>query len=313
MNHQSWTVNGKVAIVTGATSGLGKISALKLAELGARLYLICRNRDKAETVCREIRQSTGNQNINVLIADLSSQASVRNVANEFLSNEDRLDILLNNAGAIFSKERKESEDGIEMTFALNHLSYFSLTLLLLDALFASAPSRIVNVASDGYSMGGDQFRFDDFNAEKDYSLVRQYGQSKLANILFTRELAQRLTGTGVTVNSASPPGLTATGFGQGVHPLMKFALYFLRPFVNSTKSGAESQLMLCTSPELSTVSGKHFTGLKEAELLPEACNDPDAAALWQLSEKLTGIRWTDVSNSDGSGSSLSLSGQSDEP
>jgi NAD(P)-dependent dehydrogenase (short-subunit alcohol dehydrogenase family) len=206
-----------------------------------------------------------------------------------MSTGEPLHILLNNAGGMFGFRRQLSPDGFELTFALNHLAYYTLTLLLLDRLAASAPARIVNVASDAYTMAGGRFPFDDFNADRQYNPIRQYARSKLANILFTRELARRLAGTGVAANSATPPGLTAMRFAYSTHRLARFFMPLVRPFALSPEKGAESQVFLCSSPSMDGVSGKHYSGTQEASLRPEACNDEDSLGLWELSAKLTGL------------------------
>jgi NAD(P)-dependent dehydrogenase (short-subunit alcohol dehydrogenase family) len=211
------------------------------------------------------------------------------VAAAFLSRGEPLHILLNNAGGMFGFRRELTADGFELTFALNHLAYYTLTLLLLDRLTANPRARIVNVASDAYTMAGGRFPFDDYNADRHYNPLRQYARSKLANILFTRELARRLEGTGVTVNSATPPGLTATRFAHSTHRLARFVMPLMRPFSLSPEKGAASQVFLCTSPDLEGVSGKHYSGTQEATLRPEAYNDEDADRLWELSTKLTGL------------------------
>jgi NAD(P)-dependent dehydrogenase (short-subunit alcohol dehydrogenase family) len=173
-------------MITGATSGLGRVAAFALARLGARLFLVCRDPAKAERLMADIRHETGNAQVQTLLADLSSQREVRGVAEKFLATGEPLHVLLNNAGAVFGLRREISADGFEMTFALNHLAYFTLTWKLLERLEQSAPARIVNVASDAYTMAKGRFDFDDFNAEKRYRFLRQYGRSKLANMTRTR-------------------------------------------------------------------------------------------------------------------------------
>ena len=294
MAGDGWSLPGKVAVVTGATSGLGRVAAEALARGGARLFLVCRNEERATKAAQQITTDTGNPEVDVLVGDLSSQTSTRAVTSKFLSTGQPLHILLNNAGGMFGFRRQLSPDGFELTFALNHLAYYTLTLLLLDRLVASAPARIVNVASDGYTMAGGRFPFDDVNAERRYNPIRQYGRSKLANILFTRELARRIDGTGITANSASPPRLTATRFAYSAHRFARFFMPLTRPFALSPEKGAESQLFLCSSPRVEGVSGKHYSGTHEAKLRPEACNDEDARRLWELSAELTGLRGPDL-------------------
>lgn len=285
---------GKTVLVTGATSGLGHEAALALAAMGPRLYLVARDRPRAERTAAEIAEKTGNTDTRLLIGDLSSQAQVREVANEFLATGDPLDVLLNNAGAVFGFRREVSVDGIEMTIALNHLAYFTLTLLLLPQLRECTSARIVNVASDAYKDAKGRFDFDDYNAEKKYSPFRQYGRSKLANILFTRELAKRLpgpgsTGSGLTVNACSPPRLTSTHFAHNVHVLAKLSLLVASPFTMSPKKGARSLVHLCSSPEVEGLTGTFWSGLSQPDLTDAATDEEDAGRLWDLSEELTSV------------------------
>jgi NAD(P)-dependent dehydrogenase (short-subunit alcohol dehydrogenase family) len=276
-------------MITGATSGLGRAAARALARMGARLWVVCRDAAKTERLIAELGAETGNREVRPLIADLGSQREVRRVAEEFLATGEPLHVLLNNAGAVFGFRRQVSADGLELTFALNHLAYFTLTVLLLGRLRESAPARIVNVASNAYTMAKGRFDFDDFNAEKRYSPFRQYGRSKLANILFTRELARRLAGTRVTANAASPAGLTATRFAYNTHPLARVVLRLAAPFCVSAEEGAKSSVLLCSSPVLEGVNGKFYLGTVEAALTPDADNDEDARRLWALSEQLAGL------------------------
>jgi NAD(P)-dependent dehydrogenase (short-subunit alcohol dehydrogenase family) len=286
-NTSSDTLHGKVVMITGATSGLGRAAAFALARLGARLYLVCRDGAKAESLIGEIHAQTGNAPAGPLLGDLSSQRHVRRVAEEFLATAEPLHVLLNNAGAVFGLRRQVSVDGFEMTFALNHLAYFTLTQMLLERLCRSAPARIVNVASDAYTKAKGRFDFDDFNAQRRYGFLRAYGQSKLANILFTRELARRLAGTGVTANAVSPRRQAATRFAYNTHPLAKVALRAMAPFCLTAEDGAAPSVLLCSSPALAGVTGKFFLGAEEAELTPAATSDDDARRLWQLSAELT--------------------------
>ena len=205
------TMQGKVCLITGGTSGIGKSTAHELARMGATVVIVGRNAQKTSQVVEEIRAASGNNTVDSLLADLSSQQEVRRLANEFESKYSHLHVLLNNAGAVFMR-RQLSVDGIEMTFALDHLACFLLTNLLLDKIKASAPARIINVSSGAHTSG--KIEFDNLQGERDYS-PRAYDNSKLANILFTMELARRLEGTGVTVN-ALHPGFAATGFGKTI-------------------------------------------------------------------------------------------------
>lgn len=280
---------GKVVLITGATSGLGRETALALGRLGARLYLVCRDASRAADTVARIARETGNDDARILIADLSSQREVRRVAEEFLATGDPLHVLCNNAGAIFRFRRQLSVDGVEMTIALNHLAYFTLTVLLLPRLRDHAPARIVNVASDAYRDAKGRFDFDDYDAARSYSPFRQYARSKLANILFTRELARRLEGTGVTANACSPPRLTGTRFAHNVHPLAKVSLRLWRPFTMSPSQGAAAIVHLCSSPVVEGLTGTFWSGFDQPELTPAAVNDDDARRLWALSASVTGV------------------------
>ena len=220
-------MNGKVCLVTGGTNGIGKSTALELARMGATVVIVGRDAQKTSEVVQEVRAASGNPNVNSLLADLSSQQEVRRLAHEFKNKYSQLHILLNNAGAVFM-QRQLSVDGVEMTFALNHLASFLLTNLLLDTIKASAPARIINVSSNAHTTG--KIEFDNLQGERNYS-PRVYENSKLANILFTRDLARRLEGTGVTVN-ALHPGFTATGFAKNngkVMATLVSILAYLRP------------------------------------------------------------------------------------
>ncbi len=278
----------KVIMITGATNGLGRVAASELARMGARLHLVCRNRTKAERVAREIEAETGNGEIQLLIGDLISQREVRGIAAEFLATGEPLDVLLNNAGAIFGLKRQESVDGFEMTFALNHLAYFTLTLRLLARIKQSAPARIVNVCSDAHTWAKTGFDFEDYNAERSYGPMRQYAHSKLANILFTRELSRRVRGSGVTVNCVTPPGFTGTGFAMNTHPLAKLGLKLVKPFVRSARKGAAGLTYLCSSPEVEGLTGAYCIGLKQTPLKPALTSAADAEQLWKLSAEATG-------------------------
>lgn len=275
---------GKTCLVTGATSGLGRVTARELARLGARVVLVGRDRARCEAATSAIAGATGNAAVEYLVADLSVQAQVRRLARDFRARHDRLDVLVNNAGALFAT-RRESADGIEMTFALNHLAYFLLTELLLDVLKAAAPARVVNVASGAHAMvrGID---FDDLQGRARYRPFRAYSQSKLANILFTFELARRLEGTGVTANTLHP-GFVATNFtaGNGAlgWSLRRLAgLLAIRP-----EEGAKTSVYLASSPEVAGITGRYFVEQRTAEP-SAAARDRDAALrLWRVSEELT--------------------------
>lgn len=273
-------------LITGATSGIGRATAHALAGMGARILLVARNEAKGRATIDQIRSATGNDRLDLLLADLSSQASIRRLATEVASRYDRLDVLVNNAGEYFGR-RLATVDGLEMTFALNHLAYFLLTNLLLDLLKAGAPSRIVSLSSGAHRVG--HINFDDLQGEKGNSGMRAYSQSKLANLLFTYELARRLEGTGVTAN-ALQPGSVRTNFGRGEGSgWMGRVVRITAPFMRSPEKGAETVVWLASSPEVERVSGGFFGDRKQVRSSPESYDRDVAARLWKVSEGLTGL------------------------
>jgi NAD(P)-dependent dehydrogenase (short-subunit alcohol dehydrogenase family) len=279
-------MSGKICIVTGATSGIGKVTAQALAQKGATVIVVARNQRRGEITVDEIRANTGNAAVILMLADLSSQASIRQLAQAFTQQYARLDVLINNAGA-FNMQRTLTVDGLEMTFATNHLGSFLLTNLLLDRLKASAPSRIINVSSAASQTG--KIDFDDLQGEKSYSGSRAYAQSKLANVLFTVALAKRLQGAGVTVN-ALHPGMVATNFGQNNALIWRivFRMVYLLTGISPEK-GAETQLYLATSPEVANITGDYFDKKKPVEPNPIAKDPAIAERLWKVSEQLVGL------------------------
>jgi retinol dehydrogenase 12 len=276
-------MNGKTCIVTGATHGIGLVTALELARMGAAVVLVSRDPGLCEATAARIRQETGNQAVEYIPADLSSQAQIHRLAEAFLASHSRLDVLVNNAGAFFLR-RMLSADGIEMTFALDHLNYFLLTHLLLDVLKASAPARIVNVASDSHR--GARIDFDDLQAERKYSGFKAYGQAKLANVLFTYELARRLEGSGVTAN-ALHPGFVATNIGRNNGPLARLAMTLAHLKAISPEEGARTGLYLAASPEVEGVSGKYYTRGKPVPSDPASYDQETAQRLWKISSEMT--------------------------
>lgn len=284
------TMQGKTCLITGASNGIGKAAAIALARMGADLVLLCRDRDRGENAMAEISRQSGNGDVDLLVADLGSLEQVRGAAAAFLDSGRPLHVLINNAGAIFM-ERRETVDGIERTFAVNHLGHFLLTGLLLDRLRESGPARIVNLSSEAHRIGyGDgRMAFDDLMGERRYSGWRAYGQSKLANILFTRELARRLEGSGVTVN-AMHPGVVASEFGRnnrtGWMPWVQ-ALY--RPFCRSNEKGADTAVWLASAQEAGAVTGAYFKDRKPLTPAKQALHDSDADRLWAVSEDLAGL------------------------
>lgn len=275
-------MKGKICLVTGATNGIGKATAQALAQMGATVVIVGRDGEKTSHVVEEIRSTTGNKNVDSLLADLSSQQEVRRLAYEFKSKYSHLHVLLNNAGAVFLR-RQLSVDDIEMTFALNHLASFLLTNLLLDTIKASAPARIINVSSDAHASG--KIEFDNLQGERGYS-PRAYENSKLANILFTIELARRLEGTGVTVN-ALHPGFVATGFAKNNGKVIAALVSILTPLVaRSPAKGAETLIYLASSPRVENTTGKYFYDSHVIPASPQATEMVVAGKLWDVSAEM---------------------------
>jgi NAD(P)-dependent dehydrogenase (short-subunit alcohol dehydrogenase family) len=278
------SMSGKVCLVTGGSSGIGEVAARELAGLGATVVIVGRNPERLAATRRLIEERTPAARVDSLQGDLASQREVRRVADEFVSRYDRLDVLLNNAGAAYPR-RRESTDGIELTFALNHLGYFLLTRLLEDRLRSSAPARVVNVASDAHRYARGGFDFEDYQRTKRYSSFRVYGESKLANILFTREYSRRLEGTGVMVN-ALHPGFVRTRFGSNQSAGGKLFWNMLSVFAIPVEAGARTPIYLASSPDVSSITGGYFDRCKPSEPTAYAKDDAAAARLWTLSEEL---------------------------
>lgn len=268
-------MNGKICLVTGATDGIGKVTVRALAGRGATVIGVGRDPAKINATLKEIGETPGS--LEFLTADLSSQAEVYALAETFKRKYDRLDVLVNNAGALFTSYR-ESVDGIEMTFALNHLAYFLLTNLLLDVIIASAPARIINVASDAHQ--GSTIQFDDLGHRQQYSGWATYGASKLANILFTFELARRLEGTGVTANAVHP-GFVATNFQRAAGLNMRGQL--------TPEQGADTQLWLATSDEVEGVTGRYFVQRRDTRAASAAYDQDVSRRLWDVSAAMVGL------------------------
>lgn len=282
-------MNDKVGLVTGATRGIGEMTARALALRGVHVLLVGRNEARCEDAVRRIRAESGNPAVEHLVADLSLQADVRRLAAQVKEKTPKLDILVNNAGGMFLK-RQETADGIELTLALNHLAYFLLTNLLLDCLHASASARIVNVASDAHRMvrGID---FDDIQARRRYRGLRVYGQSKLANLLFTFELARRLRGSRVSAN-ALHPGLVATSIFSNNGAFGWIMTRAASLFGLSSEDGAQTSIYLATSPEVEGASGQYFENKVPSTPSPAARDEAAARRLWKVSEELTGLSAT---------------------
>ncbi len=279
------TMQGRACLITGATSGTGKETAVALAEMGAAVVITARDERKGRVAQSEIKKRSG-ADVDVLLADLASLADVRRLADDYKSRNDQLHVLINNAGAVNS-QRLETQDGYEMTFGVNHLAHFLLTDLLLELIKSSAPARIINVSSGAHT--GAKVDFDDLHGEDGYSGLRAYGQSKLANVLFTKELARRLEGSNVTANSLHP-GVVKTGFGHNNGGLMGVGLSLFHivasPFLLNPAKGAETSIHLASSPDVENVSGEYFVK-KEAVPSNDVSNDLDVARkLWDVSEQL---------------------------
>lgn len=277
-------MSGKTVLITGGTGGIGKAAAIGLASLGARVGITGRDRVRAEAAAAEITLESGNPAVDIFVADMSSQAEVRRLAGEVLAAYPRLDVLLNNVGG-FWNHRHVTADGLEHTFALNHLAPFLLTSLLLERLKASAPARIVTVSSGAQSMG--KIDFDDLMGAQKYSGSRAYNQSKLANVMFTYELAKRLEGTGVTA-TALHPGLTSTAF-SAEDPALGWLVTFLRPFMKSPKRGAETPVYLASSTDAEGVTGQFFANRKAKKSHESSYDSATTARLWQVSADLVGL------------------------
>lgn len=276
---------GKSVLVTGGTNGIGKATALGLAAMGARVAITGRDRERTENAAGEIRTAGGGQ-VDVFVADLSAQSEVRRLADEVLQRLPRLDVLVNNVGGYWNT-RHVTADGLERTFALNHLAPFLLTNLLLDRLQQSAPARVVTVSSNAHSLG--QIDFDDLQGERSYSGARAYNQSKLANVLFSYELARRLRGTSVTAN-ALHPGAVSTSFGaEDPATIQRLLVPFVRPFMKSPARGATTSIHLASAPELQDMTGRYFANSKPKRSSKGSYDAADAARLWQVSAVLVGL------------------------
>ena len=286
------SMTGKTVLVTGGTGGIGRAAAAGLAAMGARVGITGRDRVRAEAAAAAIAGEAGGPAVDVFVADMSSGAEVRRLADEVLAAYPRLDVLLNNVGGFWA-HRHVTADGLEHTFALNHLAPFLLTNLLLDRLMSSAPARIVTVSSGAQSMG--KIDFDDLMGERSYSGQRAYSQSKLANVMFTYELARRLEGTGVSATTLHP-GVVRTGFGrEDSARLMGPVIAILRPFLRSPERGADTAVYLASSPDVEGVSGKYFADRKVKRSQASSYDPAITARLWQVSAGLAGLA-TDTRN-----------------
>ncbi|MGH3645971.1 MAG: SDR family oxidoreductase [Micromonosporaceae bacterium] len=282
----TWDIAGKTVLVTGATSGIGFEASVELARRGARLVMVGRDAARTEAAVADVVARSGSRSVSHLLCDFASQAAVRRLAAEFRDRHDRLDVLVNNAGTV-NKTRWVTEDGIEATFAVNHLGYFLLTALLEDLLVRSAPARVVTVASVGHRQG--TMDFDDLGYERGYSIMKSYARSKLGNVLFSAELARRLADKGVTSNSLHP-GAVATNIWSGAPTWAKPLITLVaRPFFISATKGAQRITQLVTDPALEGVTGTYFEELKPVDPAPLARDEALAKRLWQVSADLVGL------------------------
>ncbi len=276
-------MQGKICLITGANTGIGKATAISLARQGARVIMVCRNDARGRSAMEEVKAKSGSSTVDLLTADLSSQSAIRDLASRFLLGSDRLDVLINNAG-LWKRKREVTVDGFEMHFAVNHLAYFLLTNLLLDALKAAAAARIVSVASGLHERG--EIDFDALQAERSFGGVKAYSNSKLANVLFTYELARRLNGSGVTANCLHP-GVVATDLVRETFPA---PMRWLGGFIlTSPEKGAATSIYLATSPEVAGVSGKYFAKQRERRSSRESYDAALASRLWDVSSELTSL------------------------
>lgn len=280
-------MQGKTVVITGATSGIGEVAALELAGMGARIVMVARSNARGEATLARLNEKAPGLAHKIHYADLTQLAEMKRVAAEIAAAEPHIDVLINNAGALFS-QRQVTPDGFELSFALNHLSYFVVTAGLRERLLASAPARIVNTSSDAHKAA--RLDIDDLQTAKKYTGIQAYGRSKLENILFTRELARRLKGTGVTAN-ALHPGVVATRFGHESGGVVSSLLKLVQNFAISPEKGAETIVYLASSPNVATTSGEYFYKSRPAVPSSAAREDRLAAELWRKSAELTGVDW----------------------
>jgi NAD(P)-dependent dehydrogenase (short-subunit alcohol dehydrogenase family) len=283
-------MTGRVCLVTGATSGIGEATAAALVAMGASVVITSRSRQRGEAALARIRSGSGGGRVDLLLADLSLMREVRELAAEFRERFDRLDVLVNNAGTIEPRPQMTA-DGLEKTMAVNYFAPFLLTTLLLDLLRASEPARIINVSSDAHR--GGQIDWDHLQDVRGAMGFRAYSQSKLAQVLFTYELARRLDGTGVTVN-ALHPGLVATRFGTQYGVLGRIGVMLARPFLRDPTAGAATSIYLSSAPEVSNVSGRYFVDCTPVESSPESYDRETATLLWEISLQLVGLGQADL-------------------
>jgi retinol dehydrogenase 12 len=278
-------MKGKVVVITGATSGIGEVAARRLAVMGARIVLVARDAARGQESLARLAQSGAGVAHSIYYGDLSRISETKRVAAEIAAAEPRIDVLINNAGALFGT-RQVTADNLEQTFATNHMAYFVLTLGLRESLFAASPARVVSTASAAHQ--GYTLDFDDLQATKGYSAIKAYGRSKLCNILFTRELARRWSGKGVTTNCLHP-GFVASRFGDRSGGLLSWVVRVAKTFAISPEKGAETIVYLASSPDVGALSGEYFYKCRPATPTAGACDDAAAERLWMESAKIAGI------------------------
>ena len=279
-------LENKVCLITGATNGIGEESAKELNKMGAEIIFIARNEEKGNKLKEELLKDSGRE-ATMIIADLSSQDQVKKAAEKFLALNKPLDILLNNAG-IMNQERNETVDGLEEVFSVNHLAYFTFTLMLAEKLKQTQNSRVINVASGAHQFVKNM-NFEDLQSKDNYKPMQVYGQSKLANILFTKSLSTKLSDFGVTVNCLHP-GFVSTGIGSNNNKtLWSFLMFLAKPFARKTDKGAETSIYLCSSSEVKNISGEYFVDCKIEKISDAAKSSEQAESLWKISSELTGI------------------------
>ncbi|MFX1375724.1 MAG: SDR family oxidoreductase [Promethearchaeota archaeon] len=283
-NHTSDLMKGRICMITGANSGIGKATAIGLAKMGATIVMVCRNKERGERALKDIKKKSESESIDLLLADLSSQKAIYQFVKDFKEKYKCLHVLINNAGVNLSKHTL-TEDGIETTMAINYFAPFLLCNLLFDSLRAGKPARIVNVAS---SMQSKSIDFDNLNGEKHYRQLKAYSVSKLALILFTYEFVRRFDGNGITINCLHP-GFVRTNMIRNFKRFVKYFFPFIGLFMKSPKRGAKSSVYCASSPEVEGISGKYFKKRREAKTVRVSYNEELAKQLWNISVELTGL------------------------
>jgi NAD(P)-dependent dehydrogenase (short-subunit alcohol dehydrogenase family) len=287
MDNGSW-IKDKIVMITGANSGIGKATALELNRFGAKVIMMCRNEKRAQKAKEEIIEDTGNSDIEIIICDLADLDSIRNAAAEFKKKYDKLHVLINNAGLI-SFKKQFTANGFERTWGTNHIGHFLLTMLLLDVIKKNSPARIINLSSHGHNFASKEPLEDMYYENKKYKHIKAYGDSKLMNIWFTKELARRLEGTGVTVNAVHPGGIR-TGFGKRGNPWWyQLGYYIATPVLKSPAKGARTSIHLASSSEVADITGKYWAKCKEKKSSKQSLEEESQKKLWELSEKLTDL------------------------